>query len=82
MVALGAVAPMLRGELPAHSQMLVAALGNPPSLRLFVAKVTRSPLASRDGKAGYQIECDLVGKLSQAYEPGLRIVLIRGAERL
>jgi hypothetical protein len=48
--------------------MLVAALGNPPSLRFFVAKVTRSPIASRDGKVGYQIECEFVSKLAEAYE--------------
>ena len=55
------------GELPA-AETLVVAMGSPPNLRFFTARVVSSPPASRQGKVGYQIECEFVSKLDRAYE--------------
>ena len=54
-------------QLPT-AQMLVVAMGNPPNLRFFSARVVSSPTASRCGKVGYQIECEFVSKLTEEYQ--------------
>lgn len=54
-------------ELPA-TELLVVAMGSPPDLRFFTARVIASPPASRHGEVGYQIECEFVNKLTQVYQ--------------
>jgi hypothetical protein len=54
-------------DLP-NADMLVVAMGTPPDLRFFTAKVAGSPTASRHGKVGYQIECEFVSKLAETYQ--------------
>jgi hypothetical protein len=54
-------------ELPV-AELLVVAMGSPPNLRFFTARVIGSPPASRHGKVGYQIECGFVSKLTQVYQ--------------
>ena len=54
-------------DLPT-ADMLVVAMGTPPDLRFFTARVAGSPTASRNGKVGYQIECEFVSKLTEVYQ--------------